>query len=90
MSNGRYSFAERREMILESLGKLRELRDRGYDDFASDWTAVDSAAMRVAAVGEMVGPGSGHATPATSRIFHRARNRLAHDYYRFTPKELWG
>lgn len=88
--DGRLPFKERREAILDSIDKLLELRSMGYEKFVSDFWFVDSAALRLAAIGELVRPNSGHASPETIETFHAARNTLAHHYHAIQADEIWG
>ena len=80
MAPVRVDFQTRRDRLLDSIDKLQRLRDSmDSEEFAKDWRNVDAASNRLIAIGECMAPGTPHATPGTARIFHDARNRLAHE-----------
>lgn len=90
MAPVRVDFQTRRDRLLDSIDKLQRLRDSmDSEEFAKDWRNVDAASNRLIAIGECMAPGTPHATPGTARIFHDARNRLAHEYFEVTASQVW-
>ena len=70
----RYTFTERRELILESIDLLQNtFNDMTFDEFERDWRNVDSAKMRLTAIGELLHENAGH-SPAFSDAFNNFRN----------------
>ena len=86
----RYTFTERRELILESIDLLQNtFNDMTFDEFERDWRNVDSAKMRLTAIGELLHESAGH-SPAFSDAFNNFRNEQAHDYFRSEAAAAWG
>lgn len=85
----RYTFTERRKLILDSIDLLQDtFGDMTFDEFERDWRNVDSARMRLTAIGELLREGAGH-SPGFAQAFTWFRNMQAHDYFRSPTEEVW-
>ena len=86
----RFPFAERRQLILDSLDVLdATFKDMTWDEFMSDWRNRDAASMRLTAIGELMHENAGHASKELSELFYNARTDHAHHYFRVPGAEVW-